>query len=121
MPDRVEPVAVLIRTRVQLPGFHHWPGATGTRAYLADRHRHLFGITATVFAEHSDRDVEFHDLSDVVRAWWGPEPREWGPSSCEDIARQLAAHLFDAGYSPSSVAVDEDGENFATLIYGVAA
>ena len=91
------PGEVTVWARVGLPGFHEWPGAAGTRAYLAARHRHLFIVTAWARVGHDDRDTEFHDLSDTIRAWWGPgEAREWGDASCETLARRLAAVLAGA-------------------------
>jgi hypothetical protein len=46
--------------RFQVPGFHCWQGATGDRAYLADRHRHLFHVEAKISIFQNDREVEFH-------------------------------------------------------------
>ncbi len=103
-------------TTVTLPGFHHWPAATGRRSYLADRHRHLFRITAHVAVAHDDRYVEFHDLQDIIRAWWGTGPRECGSASCEVLARDLWT-VLEEGYQlePTQVEVSEDGESGATV------
>lgn len=100
---------------LDFPGFHRWPMASGERSYLSQRHRHLFGVRAEVAVTHDDRDIEFHDLSDAVRAWWGPAPREWGEASCESIAHQLVAHLAEKGLHVISVMVSEDSENGATV------
>ncbi|MFJ2866856.1 hypothetical protein [Kitasatospora sp. NPDC087314] len=97
-------------TKVQLPGFHHWPAAPEHRSYLRARHRHLFHITVTVAVAHDDRDTEFHDLGDLIRGWWGPGARECGPASCETLARTLAEHLSSVGLRVTMVAVSEDGE-----------
>lgn len=102
---------------VTAPGFHHWPDATPHRAYLADHHRHLFHLHARVRVTHEDRQVEFHDLSDTLRTWWGPHPRDCGTASCETLARALAAHLDQLGMSVHTVTVSEDGEHGATLTY----
>lgn len=107
--------SVTVWTRLALPGFHRWPGATGRRAYLADRHRHLFHLEVEVAVGHDDRDVEFHDLQDLVRDWWGDGPRELGAHSCEQIARDLAAHLTGQGITVTRVTVSEDAESGATL------
>ncbi|WP_406205349.1 hypothetical protein OH807_30700 [Kitasatospora sp. NBC_01560] len=96
--------------RVDLPGFHHWPAAPDHRAYLRARHRHLFHIRAAVHVAHDDRDVEFHDLADAIRVWWGPGDRECGAASCEALARTLAEHLTSLGLRLDEVAVSEDGE-----------
>ncbi|WP_410662029.1 hypothetical protein [Amycolatopsis sp. lyj-84] len=107
---------VTVWTTVTAPGFHRWPAATGLRSYLADRHRHLFHITAHVAVEHNDRYLEFHDLQDVIRAWWGAGARECGSASCEDLAQDLWNVLED-GYqlSPVRIEVSEDGESGAAL------
>ncbi|GAA1961967.1 hypothetical protein [Amycolatopsis minnesotensis] len=109
-------MTVTVWTTVTAPGFHRWPGATGARSYLADRHRHLFHITVHVAVAHDDRDVEFHDLQDLIRTWWGPVARECGSASCEDLARQLWTHLReDHQLTPVRVEVSEDAESGATL------
>lgn len=109
-----------VAARVEVPGFHYWPDAAGPRGYLATRHRHLFGVEVEVRVSHSDRAVEFHDLSDAVRAWWarysnGSGVAEWQTWSCEDIAAALADHLAQLGMVVERVAVDEDGEHTATV------
>ena len=107
----------LVWVKVALPGFHYWEHASGKRDYLASRHRHLFHIEVEVPVSHDDRDVEFHDLQDLVRVWWGPSPREWGGSSCETIARTLADYLVVSGVEPSRVTISEDGESGATITW----
>lgn len=104
---------------VDLPGFHRWPDAPDHRDYLRARHRHLFRITPEVRVDHRDRDVEFHDLGDLVRAWWGTDlsGRECGALSCEDIAHELGNHLYALGLTVVRVTVSEDGECGATLTY----
>lgn len=104
--------------RLALPGFHRWPGATGVREYLASRHRHLFHIEVEVAVTHDDRDVEFHDLQDLVREWWGPGAHEWDSSSCETIAGVLAdTLLLEHGIQVNRVTISEDGECGATLTF----
>lgn len=107
---------VAVWTTAALPGFHRWPEAPDRRAYLRDRHRHLFHVTAKVLVDGgNNRPVEFHDLQDRIRAWWGPTPREWGALSCELIAAQLFALLREHDYSVVSVAVSEDNESGAMI------
>ncbi|WP_158884037.1 hypothetical protein [Amycolatopsis anabasis] len=109
-------MSTTVWTRVTAPGFHRWPNATGPRSYLADRHRHLFHLTVHVPVAHDDRDVEFHDLQDLIRTWWGPGTRECGPASCEDLARELWTFLQnDCHLTPSRVEVSEDGESGAIV------
>lgn len=107
-------MTVTVWAETHLPGFHCWPAAPPHRAYLADRHRHMFHIRATVPVGHDDRDVEFHDLQHLIAGWWGPGERECGPASCETLARQLATHLEQAGIAVASVDVSEDGQAGAT-------
>jgi hypothetical protein len=114
------PGQVTVWARVALPGFHYWPGAPPHRSYLSARHRHLFIVAVAVAVDHDDRDTEFHDLADLIREWWGPPGRDWGASSCETLARGLAATLDDAGAAVVSVEVSEDGESGATYTPGGA-
>lgn len=95
-------------------GFHRWEGATGTREYLASRHRHRFNVSVSISVHHDDREVEFHDLLDLVRGWW-PGP-ELGGKSCEDIARTYVLNLADRfPRREYSCSVWEDGEVGATI------
>lgn len=116
------PVNVTVWARVALPGLHRWPNAPEHRAYLRNRHRHLFHVLAAVQVRHHDRDVEFHDLGDMIRSWWrsaGAHPvtsvRECGEKSCEHLARELWSHLDQHKLAVARVEVSEDGECGATL------
>lgn len=112
-----------VAARLRLPGFHHYPGASvdsPQRGYLEDRHRHLFGLRAELQVGHTNREVEFHDLSDRIRVWWHSHSDydgvvEWGAASCEHIAIALHNHLDALGYTVHSITVDEDGEHEATI------
>lgn len=104
-------------SHVQLIGFHHWPEAPDPRAYLRSRHRHTFHVTPRVRVDHENRAVEFHDLRDHVKAWWGITDREWGAASCEKIAADLAAHLTGLGLTVTAITVAEDDEDGATITY----
>jgi hypothetical protein len=106
---------MLVWTKVSVPGFHCWPGAHEARAYLRDRHRHLFTITVWTEVRHDERDTEFHDLQDLIRAWWGPEPMEWGATSCESMARLLHEYLLNLGITAHRIDVSEDGESGSTF------
>lgn len=101
---------------VNLPGFHLWPDAPEHRSYLASSHRHLFRVTVWVVVSGPDREVEFHDLHDMIRTVWGPPVRNWGSASCESIAQQLA-ELLRGCYqvNPSRIEVSEDGEAGAVI------
>ncbi len=103
---------------VDLPGFHRWPEAPERRAYLRDRHRHLFQVIVVVAVRNDDRDVEFHDLQETIRRWWGVSIPDLGALSCEAIARRIGKVLIDSVLSVISVDVSEDGENGATVHFG---
>lgn len=95
--------------QLQVPGFHRWPGATGDRAYLAQRHRHLFHVEVKLQVFHQDREVEFHDLLDFCRAHF--PGGEMGGASCEMMAEQLLSAIAQKYPNrAASVGVFEDGE-----------
>lgn len=100
-----------ITVEFDIDGFHRWPQASGDRDYLADRHRHRFRFAVRIPVTHDDRDVEFHDLLDAVRAHVADdEPVEFSSQSCEAIAAELAEWVADT-FGPDwvEVAVSEDG------------
>jgi hypothetical protein len=99
-------------------GFHLWPDAPRARDYIGRRHRHVFHVQVQVDVFHDDREVEFHDLLDLVNDAVGAlgEPlsggaRDLGAMSCEMIARHLAEAIREQ--LPGRrimVDVSEDGE-----------
>lgn len=105
--------AIEVWSTVRLTGFHRWPAAPEHRSYLGVRHRHIFHITAHITVSHHDRDVEFHDLRDLIEGWWSPER---GAQSCEHIAVDLREHLtVKHGLTVTEVTVSEDGYDGARL------
>lgn len=108
--------SVTVWATTRLEGWHLWPAAPEPRDYLAARHRHLFHVRVTVPVLHDDRDVEFHDLLDVIALAW---QREWGPSSCELIAKTLAGRMTLSLPNAAWIEVDvsEDGEAGATYVH----
>ena len=107
MTDDYGEAEIFVRLRV--PGFHHWPGAPGSRAYLAAPHRHLFHLVVSMPVRHSDREVEFHDLLDEVKALF-PGGFDHGARSCETMATDIARTLSARHDRPVTVEVSEDGE-----------
>lgn len=101
----------------KLVGFHCWPEAPENRDYLRSRHRHEFHVTAWVKVSHEDRDVEFHDLREIIRSWWGEGDQELGRSSCETLANRLNFHLASQGFTVTAVQVSEDGYEGAHVDY----
>ncbi|RSS69854.1 hypothetical protein [Streptomyces sp. WAC06614] len=98
-----------------LPGFHRWPDAPKERDHLASRHRHVFKVRLDVLVLHDERDVEFHELTERLRHWWGPGEREWGGASCEAVARLLMTDLSGDGMRVMAASVSIDGEGGATV------
>jgi hypothetical protein len=93
-------------------GFHRWPEAPAEVAYLRDRHRHLFHVTARARVSHADRSIEFHELKHQVEAvirriQAEEDPETW---SCERWAGTLVERCL-----LSSCQVSEDGENGAEV------
>lgn len=98
-----------IAVRYQVEGFHCWPEAPEHRAYLRDRHRHLFYVEVTLEVFENDREVEYHDLLSQVQTWF--PGGEQGTRSCEVMAMELAkdVHLAYQGREVT-VSVFEDNE-----------
>jgi hypothetical protein len=111
-----------VRTRIivtfRTPGFHRWPEAPETHEYLRARHRHEFVFRAEYLVGHGNRDLEFHtmqaSLRDFVLGRWPADSlgQEFGPMSCEMIARDVMGKMTLA---PNAVEVWEDGENGARV------
>lgn len=90
-------------------GFHCWPDAPPHRAYLAERHRHLFHIEVALEVFEHDREIEFHDLLDFCRQQF--PGGEMGSASCEQMAKRLAENITRRFSGRRvSVGVFEDGE-----------
>lgn len=101
-----------IFVRFTYPGFHRWAGAPAGRAYLADRHRHLFHVEVRMQVAHDDREVEFHDLIDEATALFDllGVDGNFGSHSCEMLGRELGSKLAEHYARPVTVIVSEDGE-----------
>ena len=94
-------------------GWHRWPEAPASRAYLATYHRHLFHVEVRLPVLHDEREVEFHDLLDAVRSDFGSG--DFGAASCEAMARTLAQKTARRYGRACTVAVFEDGEVGASV------
>lgn len=105
-------------------GFHRWPEAPPSVAYLARPHRHLFKVIVECELKE-DRQIEFH----ILKGWvdelvkglptWGPLPPDQDCSiwSCEKMAEFLAEEILNIERNTNyiSVTVSEDGECGATI------
>ena len=103
-------------------GFHRWGDAPEGRAYLRDRHRHLFWIEASCEVAEDDREVEFHDIRDQVEIYYGlmaGKDRDFGTQSCEMLARRMAGKLCETFRRAFTVSVSEDGECGARVTVGL--
>jgi hypothetical protein len=105
-----------ITVRWTQDGFHRWPEATGTREYLASRHRHLFYYEVTVTVEHGDREIEFHDLLDLCKN--AISDKELGRTSCEELADKVLEKVCNVypNRPRYSATVWEDNEVGATTV-----
>jgi len=100
-----------------LVGYHRWPDAPEERSYLADKHRHLFGLRIEVEVTLPDREIEFHDVVDFIHLQWR-HGHDFGSMSCEDIAQELLERFLSGfGDDGRTVVVEvwEDGENGARI------
>lgn len=109
--------SVEIFVRFTHTGFHHWKDAPDSRAYLRDRHRHVFHFEAAMSVLHNDREVEFHDMLDECKMFATTHSASWqlAGASCEHMALALAEHLIERYDRPARVEVSEDGENGARV------
>jgi len=100
--------------RFAVPGWHYWPEAPEARAYLRARHRHQFQVEIGLELYGDDREVEFHDLLDLARAWF--PGGDMARMSCEQMAEDVIQRLTDAFPGRSGwVSVSEDGEAGAVV------
>lgn len=100
-------------------GFHYWEKAAEVlpkRAYLADRHRHLFHYYVEVPVTHDDRQVEFHELRDYCASLL-PADGEFGGKSCETLATEMIVWVRKrwSHLAYVMVRVSEDDEAGATV------
>lgn len=104
-------------------GFHHWPEAKGKRSYLAQRHRHLFYVEASVQVQHNEREIEFHDFLEFCRENFGgsSQNQQFGGHSCESLGEALAKKITLQFPNRSVIVkVFEDDEVGAKILYEVA-
>lgn len=121
-----EATPATIWARFTQPGLHRWPDAPSGRAYLAHPHRHMFSVQVSLDVDHDDHEVEFHDLRDAAATAFrglaiGPAAGalpDFGPQSCEALARRLASILADRFDRLVAVAVSEDDEFGAEISVG---
>lgn len=96
-----------IAVRFEFVGQHQWIDAPSKRAYLAQMHRHKFFCCVTIPVSHSNRQVEFHDLLDLVQS---ATPSDVYGMSCEMIAEEIASVVLAKYGNSVKVEVWEDNE-----------
>jgi hypothetical protein len=108
--------SVIVRT--SFIGFHRWPDAPSRRAYLADLHRHDFHLTVELEVFHNEREVEFHDLQELVAVCRATRIPKTSDLSCEAMAQILGECVADQYPGRHmTVTVSEDNENDARLTF----
>lgn len=102
----------------KFPGFHQYPTAPSPVSYLANKHRHIFGVRVELEVDVDlDRELEFHMIKNnlMVKFYAALDDQDTG--SCENMCNILAEiigqHYPMRGYS---ITVDEDGECGSTLL-----
>lgn len=112
-----------ITVRFDHVGLHCWPGATEHRSYLRHLHRHVFKVAVSLWVDHDDRDIEFHDLCDDAKRLFAAgffEEDSVGfdvsmARSCEMMAAALGEQLVKRFNRQVDVTVSEDGEFDASV------
>ena len=112
-------------------GLHKYPAAlddpnlaTGDEydvSFLGYIHRHIFGFKVEIQVFHDDRDIEFIQFKRWLQSLYEGELK-LDFKSCEMIATDLYKQI-QARYPgrKTTITVDEDGENGATLVFSGAA
>ena len=106
--------ATKIVARLQLEGIHRWLLCPIEEVnYLRNYHRHVFHIIAHCYVNHSDRDIEFIELTHKIKTHLNDHYYDdmhkclfFDDNSCEMIASELL-HKFNL----DECEVNEDGES----------
>ena len=103
------------KVTTQFQGYHQWPDAKGAYSFLANRHRHMFHITAWIEQHHNDRDIEYIEFKDWLDSHL--KSGDLDNRSCEMIAQELALMIKTRWGENRAVGVEvtEDGENGALV------
>lgn len=102
-----------VRVATEVNGFHRWSMAPEHRAYLRERHEHLFRFEIFIPVNDPDREVEFHDAREgLERAVHDIAPTgEFGDKSCEMLAQEILRRM----YMVSEARVSEDSLHGAVV------
>lgn len=102
----------------QFIGFHCWPEAPASVAFLRSPHRHVFKVRCEFSVSHGDRQLEFflmqQAVNQLIQTTVLPSLVKVPTQSCEMLAETLLTELRKT-YACLSVEVSEDGENGAIV------
>lgn len=109
----------LIFIKTQKEGLHRFPAASGEQEYLANLHRHMFGVCLKIQVYHDDRELEFIAVKQKVNQWMDEifAADTEHTISCEQIAAELIKRTKTEYGSPRIIIaeVNEDNENGAIV------
>jgi len=96
-----------IEVTVPFLGTHHWRDAPKNRQYLRYPHQHIFDVTVRMSVGDLDRQVEFHDLRELVASHLEDYKKIDSAWSCEMYAKDLYTKLKIKYDNDISVVVGE--------------
>lgn len=124
---------ISLKVKTTRTGYHKWPKAPNHRAYLRDLHRHDFIVIVEMAVGKINRQIELHDLRDVVNvipfcanhSLTLEDSEKWQARSCEEMAQAIVDELFttyqaEDGVSFISAEVWEDEFHGARATWGRA-
>ena len=105
---------------IEVAGAHNYPEST--RVYLKHSHRHDFRVSVVIGVTDQNRQFEFYDVQDSLRAALDSlfvkidnSTYNFGTRSCEHIANELFPVLCKE-FPVESVSVFEDDYNGSTVV-----
>jgi len=82
-----------IEVRVHSRFEHFWKRASTHRRYLKCRHPHNFEIRVEMQVFEFDREIEFHDLQDMLEKFLWSKKYTFVEASCETIAATILLQM----------------------------
>lgn len=84
----------------EIEGFHQYPNAPQEVNFLSDRHRHTFKVKAGYSVKDLNREKEIFIERDYIKEYLTESygfPCEFGPMSCEMIAKEILTFAQEDG------------------------
>lgn len=111
-------LGVKVISRLKIEGIHRWLSCPIEEvSFLKDYHRHIFHIHCQKEVYHNDRDIEFIQLSHLIKSYLNDTYYSnihrccfFGDKSCEMIAQEIAIK-----FNLCECEVNEDGEGGAVI------